>query len=47
MKITQEGKERWFSLYELAMKKNEEKEIMRQTYEQLKEQEELGFSYKP
>jgi ribosomal protein S25 len=48
MKITQEsGKERWQTLYELGQKKKEEMEIYRQTVQQLKEEEERQFSYRP
>eukprot|EP00350_Pseudokeronopsis_sp_OXSARD2_P007832 CAMPEP_0170540972 /NCGR_PEP_ID=MMETSP0211-20121228/847_1 /TAXON_ID=311385 /ORGANISM="Pseudokeronopsis sp., Strain OXSARD2" /LENGTH=53 /DNA_ID=CAMNT_0010843547 /DNA_START=1132 /DNA_END=1293 /DNA_ORIENTATION=- len=48
MKVTSEGKERWQTLYELGQKKKEEKEQIRQTYLQMKEDEELNsLQFKP
>lgn len=47
MKITQGGKERWQTLYELGQKKREEMDQLRQNYAALKEQQEKSMTFRP
>ena len=47
MKMTQGNKERWQTLYELGQKKKEEQEILRKNYQDIKEQQEVDFSFQP
>ena len=41
------GKERWQTLYELGLRKKEEMELIRQNYQEMKEQEEEECTFKP
>lgn len=41
------GKERWQTLYELGLKKREEKELMRKNQDELREDEEKSCTFKP
>lgn len=45
--MTQGNKERWQTLYELGQKKKEEMEVTRKNHQDLKEQEENEFTFKP
>lgn len=41
------NKERWQTLYELGLKKKEDMEILRKTYQEMKEMEESQCTFKP
>jgi hypothetical protein len=47
MKITQGGKERWQTLYELGQKKKEEMEDIRRNHQEQQEMDEISLSFRP
>lgn len=40
-------KERWQTLYELGLKKKEDREILRKTYQEMKELEDTECTFQP
>lgn len=47
MKMMEGGKERWQTLYELGQKRKDEMENLRQTYKDMKEDEERQMTFRP